>query len=362
MKKLLYSILIVLLAVLVFFPEFISNSVPIISKCDGRLKFTAFDNKACGEAIINPIFKFNAQQIDLSNAGYKEPSISNGHLLGTDELGRDTLAGLIYGFSGSMKIGIGATLIALILGLFLAIPSGYSYEEKVRVNLLEFILKTILLLTFFWYAYLMLLIESTWNLIYGIIVLCFTWMFLNKTIGKWGSRFSLKLSLDIWLLRFADAYELLPKLMVLLVFFAFFKWNVIALMVLLGIIAWPFFYRNIRLQVIRIKALPYIESAKIYNIPKYRIWFSYIMPSLIPLIISLVPFMFIAAVMSESALGFIGLGLGPEDITLGKMIAEGRNFPQAWWILWFPIICLSISMFLIAWWGKRWAKKWQINK
>src|SRR5690606_2899351 len=230
MKKLLYSILIVLLPVLVFFPEFISNSVPIISKCDGRLKFTAFDNKACEEAIINPIFKFSAQQIDLSNAGYKEPSISNGHLLGTDELGRDTLAGLIYGFSGSMKIGIGATLIALILGLFLAIPSGNSYEEKVRVNLLEFILNTIILLIFFCYAFLMLLIESTWNLIYGIIVLCITSMFLNKTIGKCGSRFTLKLSLDIWMLRFADAYELLPKLMVLLVFFAFFKWNVIALM------------------------------------------------------------------------------------------------------------------------------------
>lgn len=362
MKKLLYSILIVLLAVLVFFPEFISNSVPIISKCDGGLKFTAYNNKACGDAVINPIFKFSAQQIDLSTASYKSPSKTNGHYLGTDELGRDTLAGLIYGFSGSMKIGIGATLIALFLGLILAIPSGYSYEEKVKVNLLEFILKSILILTFIWFAYIVVIAGNRLNLIWGLVGFGLTWMLINKTIGKWESSISLKVSLDIWLLRFADAYELLPKLMVLLVFFAFFKWNVIALMVLLGIIAWPFFYRNIRLQVIRIKALPYIESAKIYNIPKYRIWFSYIMPSLIPLIISLVPFMFIAAVMSESALGFIGLGLGPEDITLGKMIAEGRNFPQAWWILWFPIICLSISMFFIAWWGKRWANKWRVNK
>lgn len=362
MKKVLYYILVLFLALVVFFPEFISNSVPIISKCDGVLKFTAYESKTCGEAVIYPLFKFSAQQIDLSNAGYKAPNKTNGHYLGTDELGRDTLAGLIYGFSGSMKIGLGATCIALILGLVLAIPSGYSYEEKEGVNLLSCVLKTILVLALIWYSYLVTLMGNNGYLLIGFIVFLIIWILISRVLGRRGNKLSIHISVDLWLLRFADAYELMPKLMVLLVFFAFFKWDITALMIVLGVIAWPFFYRNIRVQVIRLKTLPYIQSAKIYNIPTYRIWFRYLMPSLIPLIFSLAPFMFIAAVMSESALGFIGLGLGPEDVTLGKMIAEGRNFPQAWWILWFPIICLSVSMFLIAWWGKRLAKKWQVNK
>lgn len=369
MKKILFALLLTVLSVWVFFPEIISHSRPLLIYCNGEFSSPAFsENKSipCEKPILNALFSYSPTQIDLENANYKAPSLISGeshtHYLGTDEIGRDTLAGVVYGFSSSMKIGLGASVIAFVIGLFFAISTGYYYEKRIIISYLELLLKLIIFAVFAWLIYYFSLSE---RLLPSLIILgcsLIFWygveiFFRNRSVGP-----HFKFSPDLIMLRIADGYELLPNIMLLLVFFSFFKWNVVSLAILLGLVAWPFFYRNIRIQVLRIKALPFVVYAELNGIPKYRIWFSYIMPQVLPIAISFVPFVFIAAVMSESALGFIGLGLGPDDITLGKMISEGRNFPQAWWLMWIPVMCLSIAMFALTLIGKYLAKKWQMNK
>lgn len=65
------------------------------------------------------------------------PPGTNGFILGTDDLGRDVLSRLIYGARVSLEVGIGATAIALILGLLLGLVSGY-YGGRVDAVLARF--------------------------------------------------------------------------------------------------------------------------------------------------------------------------------------------------------------------------------
>lgn len=366
MKRGVQIVLGLLFLFVVFFPECISGSKAIVAKCGEHVVMPVFSDEVftgCDKVYIRPIVAYDPHKLDLKHSGYKAPSYEHGHYLGTDELGRDTLAGLIHGFSSSMKIGLGASLIALVLGFLLALPSGYYFDDKRETNSLILVLSFVWALLIAWWMYYFSL-RTQWGITLVILLLGFIgWGLLEWMRRKWNIKgLNVKYTPDILLLRLADAYELLPKLILLLVFFSVFTWQAHYLMILLGLIGWPFFFRNLRIQIIRVKALPYMQAARVQGIPVWRQLLVYMLPAVLSVAFSLLPFMFVSAVLAESSLSFIGLGLGPENITLGKMISEGRNFPQAWWLLWFPIGVLCVSMFIISLWGLKMSRYWALNK
>lgn len=369
LKRILYTMAILMLGIWVIFPGCISGSRPIWAKSEGHWVLPVFSEKKMEyeHVYIRPLFPYDPGTIDLKNSGFQAPQIGanriSDHYLGSDELGRDTLAALVHGFSASFKIGLGAALLALILGIIPALWSGYYYSEKRESNGLLLLLKFLLAIAALWFVYYGTVIGSARLVIgVGFIYLCLLlflrWVRLRKVIPG----MSIHYDPDMWTLRLADAYEWMPKLIVLFVFVAYFKWNAITLTLIMGLLSWPYVYRQLRMQVIRIKSLPYIEVARLQGIPLWRQMFYYILPELWPYVASIFPFIFIAAVVSESSLSFVGLGLGPEDISLGKMIAEGRNFPSAWWLWYSPVFLLSATLFVMSVLGYRWSKKWQRQK
>jgi|GEM_PF-1605992 len=356
----LRALLLLLLAIWAFAPGFLASERPLLVLREGCLVYPAAADTVGGRVLLRAPVRFDPQGMDRDYSGYVSPAENRRrggtHYLGTDELGRDTLAGLIAGVSASLRVGVLSSLLALLLALLPALTSGYYASEKKRAHFFVLFCDVFFSLAALWTLYISLLTDNP----AGIFALCATilpWLFVRNRFRTWCirriPRLVFRYSPDALLLRITDGYELFPRVILLLVVFAFIGWKAGFLALLLGFVGWPFFFRYLRADTMRIKSLPFVRAALLQNVPAHALALRYFLPSLLPLILSLLPFMFIAAVLAETTLGFIGLGLDPAEITLGRMIAEGRTFPDAWWLLLFPSLVLSAMMGAFYMLGKR---------
>ncbi len=108
-------------------------------------------------ALIGPSLSAYAPEHPDWNALSTAPSFANGHWLGTDAIGRDTFVRALYGLRLSLLLGLGATAIALVIGLAYGASAGYLGGRSERLMMrgldvlsaLPFLLIVILLLTLF---------------------------------------------------------------------------------------------------------------------------------------------------------------------------------------------------------------------
>ena len=119
----------------------LSSDLPLVAKVQGRWyllpsvfgrgRLRRFDNESLERAMgpedwaIFPLIRYGPNQV--SSAGRFEPARPPGgrHLLGTDDVGRDVLAGLIHGCRSALVVGLGSVAIYLLLGLLLGLLAGY---------------------------------------------------------------------------------------------------------------------------------------------------------------------------------------------------------------------------------------------
>ena len=84
--------------------------------------------------------------------------------------------------------------------------------------------------------------------------------------------------------------------------------------------------RVVRGQVLIVRELPMIEAARAVGVPERRILARYMLPAVLSPIFVQASFIFSAAVLGEAALSFIGLGVGPRDVSWGGALTEARNY------------------------------------
>jgi peptide/nickel transport system permease protein len=103
--------------------------------------------------------------------------------------------------------------------------------------------------------------------------------------------------------------------------------------------------RVVRGQVLVARELPMIEAARAVGAPERRILMRYLLPAVLAPILVQASFVFSAAVLGEAALSFIGLGVGPRDVSWGGALTEARNYvANAWWMLVFPGAALLLAI------------------
>ena len=127
-------------------------------------------------------------------------------------------------------------------------------------------------------------------------------------------------------------------------------WNIIFLM---GMLGWPGTSKVIRSQVLSLRTRPFIESALVSGASSARIIFRHIAPNVLPLTFLYMTFGVTAAIGTEAALSFIGLG-DPSTVSWGMMLQwcfrSGYTFNAPFWLL-PPGLCitfLALSFYLIG--------------
>jgi len=158
--------------------------------------------------------------------------------------------------------------------------------------------------------------------------------------------------LDEIIMRINDVLNAFPSILLALIFVSFLGSGLLNIILALGILFIPSFARIARSEMLRLKGLQFVQSAKLSKAGPARIIFAHIMPNAYINILASAAVGFNNAVIAEAGLSFLGLGVQPPNASLGRMINEAGSFlVQAPWYAIFPgviIIILVLGVALIS--------------
>lgn len=133
-----------------------------------------------------------------------------------------------------------------------------------------------------------------------------------------------------------------------------------ALLVAIGGVSWLTMARVIRGQVLSLKSQPFVEAARAVGSPTSRIFFRHLLPNLVGPIIVYATLTVPQAILQESFLSFLGIGVKPPAPSWGNLAAEGiadginphRLSDSRWWLLVFPCVLLGCTLLALNFLGE----------
>jgi len=154
---------------------------------------------------------------------------------------------------------------------------------------------------------------------------------------------------DEALMRIADILLCLPVLPLLLGLVMLFGTSVWYLVLLIAVFGWMGLSRMIRSQVLSLKEMPFTECARAAGASKFYIMIKHMLPNVLPIALAAMVLSVPAAILTEAAISFIGLG-DPSTPTWGRMlhyaVGEGGFWHLAWW--WFLPPGLAITFLTLS--------------
>jgi peptide/nickel transport system permease protein len=202
--------------------------------------------------------------------------------LGTDELGRDVLARMLQGSFVSLSIGFIAVGISIVIGIALGGVSGFYGDVKLGV-----------------------------------------------------------VSIDSLIMRFTDVMLCFPTFFLILTVVALLPPSIYNIMVVIGLTSWMGTARFVRAEFFALKEQDFVVAAKALGLPERRIIFRHMVPNAIAPVLVSATIGVASAILTESALSFLGFGVQPPYATWGNILADGKGFIfDAPWLFFIPGISI----------------------
>jgi peptide/nickel transport system permease protein len=152
---------------------------------------------------------------------------------------------------------------------------------------------------------------------------------------------------DNILMRITDIFLAIPAFMLLLSVTGILGGSLPALIFAIGALNWMTVARLVRAQILSVKEQEYIMAARCLGASDWRIISSHLIPNIFSSIIVAATLSVPSAILTESALSFLGLGVPPPNASLGNMLAEAQQWVRsAWWVWVVP--GTTISMIVLA--------------
>ncbi|MBL8160503.1 MAG: ABC transporter permease [Anaerolineae bacterium] len=193
------------------------------------------------------------------------------HPFGTDNLGRDTLARVLYGGRVSLAIGVVAMLIGILIGTLVGLLAGYfKFLDSPLMRLTDMFLSLPLL----------------------PLLLVITLLFRDSLRVTFGPE------LGIFILT----------------------------VIVIGCLGWMPTARLVRGEVLSMKEREFVVAARSLGAPDFRIVRNHILPNVLSPVIVSATFSIASAIITESALSFLGLGFPPDFPTWGRLLFDGKDF------------------------------------
>lgn len=217
-----------------------------------------------------------------------------GHVLGTDDVGRDMLSRLLFGARISLMVGLFAVLMEVIIGSVLGAVSGY----------------------------------------YGGWI---DWIIMRVT--------------DVFL-----SIPLLPLLLVLTAIVAASSskaaLNFGVIVLIIGVLSWMGVARLVRASFLSLREREFAEAARAVGNNDLRIIFRHLLPNAVAPIVVQGTLDVAGVIILESTLSFLGFGIQPPTASWGNMLSNAQaNLEIAWWAAVFPGLCILVTVLAINYMG-----------
>ena len=186
---------------------------------------------------------------------------------GTDELGRSVFARMLQGASVSLSTGLVAVSISLSIGVTLGGIAGY----------------------------------------YG-----------SRKLGPF--------SVDALIMRFTDVALCFPSFFLILTVVALLPPGIFMVMIVIGATSWMGTARFVRAEFLALRELDFVLAARALGLPEWRIIFRHMLPNAMAPVFVSSSIDVASAILTESALSFLGFGVQPPHATWGNILADGRGY------------------------------------
>ncbi len=145
-----------------------------------------------------------------------------------------------------------------------------------------------------------------------------------------------------------DLFLTFPTFFLLLALVSYIQASSLVLIIVISITGWMGMARLIRSESFAIGNRPYIKILKLGNVPKTKIIFKYFAPLLAPIFLISFTFGVGGAILAESGLSFLGLGVNPPEMSWGSLLSDGQSVMDiAWWVSFFPGLMIFIVTFCL---------------
>jgi ABC-type dipeptide/oligopeptide/nickel transport system permease subunit len=216
--------------------------------------------------------------------------------MGTDQIGHNYLSRVIYGIRTSYLVGSLAVLVACFIGIPLGLAAG------LRGGKTDFVVMRIVeIMTAF----------------PGLLFAIFLLSVVNSGAVPW-----------------------------------LFSNQVLNVVFVIGITSWVGICRLTRAQILTLRERDFVEAARALGATHSQIALKHLLPNAIPPLIIAITLLMPTAIFAEAGLSFLGLGLNEPVPSLGKMVADSRQYIQLYWYLGlFPTLAIALTVVGFAFLG-----------
>jgi peptide/nickel transport system permease protein len=150
---------------------------------------------------------------------------------------------------------------------------------------------------------------------------------------------------DAVLMRFVDMMLCFPTFFLILSVIAFLEPSIWNIMAVIGLTGWMGVARLVRAETLSLKERDFVAAARAQGAGDARIIFRHVLPNTLAPILVAATLGVAGAILTESALSFLGIGVQPPTPSWGNILTAGKdNIEYAWWLSLFPGLAILVTV------------------
>jgi peptide/nickel transport system permease protein len=147
------------------------------------------------------------------------------------------------------------------------------------------------------------------------------------------------------IMRLVDIMLCFPTFFLILAVIAVLEPNIWNIMIVIGLTSWMGIARLVRAEFLGLKAREFVLAAKAQGVSDRRIIFRHMLPNALAPVLVAATLGVAGAILTESALSFLGIGVQPPTPSWGNILTAGKNYIQvAWWLSVYPGLAILITV------------------
>ena len=382
------------------FAPYIANDRPLYAKYEGNTLYPAFASETRTDSIYNdkgdfvqvlqyditdwrqlnltsvvwaPI-PYSPGSMDRYNRDYASPSgkqrFKNAageiidipskfrHKLGTDGIGRDLASGLIHGTRISLMVGLVSMGIAAFIGIILGALAGFFGDNKLKIPRIKyhFTLFGVFMGLFYGFGQRKYVLSQAFSdgiaegmiaMVVSIgVVIGFTMLFriLSKTITYGWLNQEVSVPMDTFVSRGIELLNSIPRILLIITITAVVERSIWIVMIIIGVTGWTGIARFTRAEFLRIRSLEFVQAAESLGFSSIRTIYKHALPNALAPVFVSIAFGIASAILIESSLSFLGIGVPTDIVTWGSLLNLGRQNLEAWWLIIYPGMAIFLTI------------------